>query len=143
MQYTEKDIKQLVENFENRSLPKAQWTHEAHLVVAVYNTAHLTYQEALPKVRQNISSYNEAVGTANTATGGYHETLTRFWLSVAGQFIKEQTDASLASLVNSFIRSKQSEKTYPMHFYTKENLFSILARAKWLSPDLQSFREGY
>ncbi len=143
MIYREKDILRLIEKFENRSLPKDEWTHEAHLVVAIWYASQFDYQEAFQKVRQNIISFNEAVGTANTAIGGYHETLTRFWLSVAGKFINEQKDSSLEALANGFIQSKQSQKTYPLQFYTKENLFSILARAQWLSPGQQPFEEGY
>jgi hypothetical protein len=70
----------LVAAFLARTLPKSAWTHVAHLRVGLWHVRRLGETGALTALRSAISSYNEAVGTANTDTSGYHETLTIFYV---------------------------------------------------------------
>ncbi len=74
------EIEAFIDAFESLTLHKVQWTHHAHLVVALWYLTHHLHDDALDFVRRRIRAYNEAVGTANTDTGGYHETLTRLYL---------------------------------------------------------------
>ncbi|MGB0175731.1 MAG: hypothetical protein ACPF9D_01105, partial [Owenweeksia sp.] len=76
-------------------LPKPEWTHEAHLVVAIWYSSLYPFEEALSLVRQNITAHNESVGTPNTDTEGYHETITRFWLMVARHFLAGCKEVSI------------------------------------------------
>ena len=60
----------------DRSLPKAEWTHAGHFAAALWllrNRPELTRPD---EMRTLISRYNEATGTANIDTGGYHHTIT-------------------------------------------------------------------
>lgn len=67
--------------WEDGTLPVAAWSHAAHVAVAAcYAVRHGS--AALDRTRAGIVRYNVAVGTANTGTSGYHETLTRFWSEV-------------------------------------------------------------
>ncbi len=67
--------------WETGTLPKAQWTHAAHVAVGSYYA--VCYRDsALEKTRAGILRYNQAAGTANTETSGYHETLTCFWAGI-------------------------------------------------------------
>ncbi len=64
--------------WEGGTLPHTDWTHAAHVAVAAcYAVRHGA--AALYWTRAGIARYNTAVGTPNTDTSGYHETLTRFW----------------------------------------------------------------
>jgi hypothetical protein len=74
------DIEAFVAQFESGRLPRAGWTHEAHLLIALWYLAKHDEAAALPIVRQRIRAYNEAVGTVNSDHGGYHESLTRLYL---------------------------------------------------------------
>ena len=136
--YSGQVIKSLISRFEFQSLPKSEWTHEAHLVVAIWYCWHNNYDEALDKVRLLILKYNEAVGIPNTDTEGYHESLTRFWLMNAYQFLHEHSCESIASAVNDFILSPRGARSYPLNYYTRDLLFSVEARHNWVYPDLKS-----
>lgn len=62
------------------TLPKPAWTHAAHVAVCAAEAWPAVPLEALAaRMKAGILAYNTAVGTANTTTSGYHETLTWFW----------------------------------------------------------------
>ena len=134
--YNLHSIIDFIEAFENQTLPISEWNHEAHLVVAIYYTNRYTFSEALERVRKGIIAYNETVGTPNSDTSGYHETLTRFWLWVANDFIKKLRSNDLALLCNTFIQSEVSDKHFPLKFYSREVLLSSEARWQWIAPNL-------
>jgi hypothetical protein len=64
------------------SLPKAQWTHEAHLRVGLWHLLAYSTDEALEMMRARITAYNVACGVGNTDSSGYHETITRFFVTL-------------------------------------------------------------
>lgn len=136
--YTEEEIKSLIDRFEIHQLPKVEWTHEAHLVVAIWYCSNYSPKQALELVRRKITEHNVAVGTLNSDTDGYHETITAFWLLVADAFIKKQPEISMAALCNRFINSEQGQSSYPLQYYSEERLFSIEARHTWIEPDLKT-----
>ena len=60
-----------------RTLPRADWTHEAHLAATTYlltRRPDIDLDNELPGI---IRRYNESVGGVNNDTQGYHETITR------------------------------------------------------------------
>ena len=75
---TADEIKALVRAFEDTSLPRAEWTHRAHLTVALWYLTRHSGREATARIRTGIKRYNAAKGVLTTPTGGYHETLTLF-----------------------------------------------------------------
>ena len=131
------DIESFIKEFEARTLDKTLWTHEAHLVVAIWYASTYGFETALQLVRENIRLYNEAVGGRNTDTEGYHESITRFWLLVASDFIKNHRSQSIAVVCEDFIASDKAHRNYPLRFYSKERLFSVEARKTWVAPDLK------
>ena len=70
----------IVREFIARTLPKNEWTHQAHLRVGLWHALQYPDAAALDLLRARISAYNEATGVANTAQSGYHETITRFYV---------------------------------------------------------------
>ena len=63
------------------TLPKAEWTHEAHLATTLWLIAErpdIAPERDLPNL---IRSYNESVGGVNSDTEGYHETITQCFLA--------------------------------------------------------------
>jgi hypothetical protein len=70
------DVLRLVARFEDGTLPTAEWTHEAHLAVALWYASRLPYQDALAVMRQGIQRLNRAHRVRTTPAGGYHETIT-------------------------------------------------------------------
>lgn len=135
--YTETEVRSLIERFERCELPKSEWTHEAHLLVAVWYVTHYPFDQAMDLTRKNISAHNTSVGTPNTDTEGYHETITKFWLLITSEFIKRNSGGSLSGRCNALILSEYGRSSYPLTFYTPETLFSVRARHNWVEPDLR------
>jgi hypothetical protein len=131
------EILRLVRRFEDCTLPRAEWTHAAHLTVALWHLLQLDWPEAVARVRRGIKRYNAAHGVRVTPTGGYHETLTLFWLRTVRRFLEaERNEArALVHLANDLIAS--ADKGLPLAHYTRERLFSPEARANWVEPDLK------
>ena len=131
------DVEGLIVKFDSCQLPKEEWTHQAHIVVAFWYNWHYPFTEALNLVRKGIVSYNEAVGTPNTDDSGYHETLTVFWMRLTRNFLQGDKYTKLEDVCNAFLLSKEAENTSPFNYYSRDFLFSVQARKEWVDGDLQ------
>lgn len=134
MKYSEAAIESLVDRFNKQTLPKNDWTHEAHIVVAFWYSSRYNEDEALIAVRNAIRNYNHAVGTVNSDSTGYHETLTVFWLRIVRTYLSGNK-GTIEALVNNFIADGNADKEMPLKYYTREVLFSVQARKNWIAPD--------
>ena len=137
--YSLAQVSSLIYRFEKKQLPRAEWTHQAHLVVAIWYNAKKSETDCLDEVRKRITAHNESVGTPNSDTEGYHETITRFWLIIARMFLLKGKELPLVDQINGFITSEQGRSAYPLEFYTTEVLFSQQARRQWVEPDKKGF----
>lgn len=133
------DLEDLVAKFNSCTLPKEKWTHEAHLIVAIWYCKTYDLPKALNLLRYHIKTFNISVGTPNSYTQGYHETLTRFWLLIAANFVNLDKEKSFEETAEAFINSHWASRTLALGFYTKETLFSVVARKNWVDPDLTPF----
>lgn len=131
------EILTLVRRFEDCTLPREEWTHASHLTVALWHLLQYDWPEASARVRRGIRRYNAAHGIRTTPTGGYHETLTLFWLRVVRSFLEAGRNEarSLGQLVGEL--AETADKSLPLEHYTRELLFSPEARAGWVEPDLK------
>ena len=135
---TSADVLNLVREFENCTLPRAEWTHHAHLVVALWYLVRHDEAKAVMLIRDGIRRYNEASGIKQTTTGGYHETITLFYIRVIRKFLSTASpDCTLMMLVNSLIHVC-GDKNLPLEYYSRERLMSWEARTGWLEPDLKA-----
>src|SRR5258708_13547162 len=98
---SEESIDRFLGAFFDHTLAKAEWTHSAHVTLAAALLYESEVARVLPRVRRAIWSYNEAVGTRNTKTSGYHETLTVFWLRVVAQKLFQVQAGSRPDAVRS------------------------------------------
>jgi len=136
---TDEDVNTLVRAFEERTLPKTEWTHAAHLVVGLYYCFHNPPGVAKNLMSDGIYWLNDAHGTPNTDTSGYHETLTVFWLkSIANYLDKTGREAGLAALANGLLATI-TDTNLPLKYYSRELLFSTEARLNYVEPDLEDF----
>lgn len=132
----------LAKAFEERTLTKAEWTHQAHLTVGLYYCFYYPFAVAKNLMSDGIYWLNDKHGTPNTETSGYHETLTVFWLSVVSEVVeKHGRDKGLAVLANELIASSYCDSKLPLKFYSRELLFSVNARLNFVKPDLISTDE--
>jgi hypothetical protein len=134
---TTEEILSLVRRFDDCTLPREEWTHAAHLTVALWHLLQYDWPVAVARVRLRIQRYNAAHGVASTPTGGYHETLTLFWLDRVRAFLEggRNEARSLVSLANELTAT--ADKSLPLEYYTRALLFSAEARARWVEPDLK------
>ena len=95
---TEEDILNLIEGFKSRTLPAAQWTHEAHLITGLWFNYTYSELEAICFLRSGIISYNISSGGENTSEKGYHETLTLFWCRILNSFVTKNASLTLVEL---------------------------------------------
>jgi len=133
------EIKRIGEGLLARTLPRNDWTHEAHLAATTYlltRRPDVDLDKQLPEI---IRSYNESVGGVNSDTEGYHETITRVFLHGVRLFLAEANlKDPLHELVNGLLLSPMGRRDWPLRFYSKERLFSVEARKAPIPPDLAS-----
>lgn len=137
---TQEKATQLIKQFEDHTLPKEQWTHEAHFIMAFWYCLQYPLPQAVQKIRHGIKTYNVSVGGQNTDTAGYHETITLFYATVIAHYIIRRgatmfCDEQVAALVEQPFVAKD----YALQFYSKTLLTSKEARKIWVQPDLKSF----
>ena len=128
--------------FEDCSLPCQRWNHRAHLTVGLWYVKHHPPAGALNLVRSGIQRYNLACGWPTTGKGGYHETLTRFWVWALARFLAGASpDRPLNDLCLNLLHSEYADKTFPFIYYTRERLMGLEARMSWVPPDLKPLDE--
>ncbi len=73
---TDPAIKRLTLSLLDGSLPKSEWTHEAHFAAALWILRRRPELAEIAAFKRIIIAYDEATLTANTETCGYHHTIT-------------------------------------------------------------------
>lgn len=132
--------KKIIFGFNDKTLPKSEWTHEAHLVVGLWHAFSYSNLKALNLMREKIKAYNETTGTENSENSGYHETITRFWLVISRHFIEQNPDITdFEELCNQFLLSKWTSRQLALEYYSQKRLFSVRGRLNWLEPDVITF----
>ncbi|WP_315856390.1 cupin domain-containing protein [Synechococcus sp. J7-Johnson] len=132
---TAEGIEALVTAFEAATLPRARWTHEAHLAVALSTLDQRPFNAALEHLRSRIRAYNDATGTTNTDHSGYHETLTVHFLRGVSGHIASHPGWPLTDSLAALLASPLGERDWPLAAYSRARLESIEARRNWLEPD--------
>jgi hypothetical protein len=119
------------------SLPKAEWTHEAHLRVGLWHLLRHAPEEALAQLRAGIRRYNVACGVANTESSGYHESITRFYLWLIARYAAAaDRTRSIDELADELVRD-YGDRELPLQYWSRERLMSPEARLGWVEPDLR------
>jgi hypothetical protein len=135
---TSAEVLRLVREFEACTLPRAEWTHHAHLTVGLWYLLRHDALAATSLIRDRIKRYNEACGVETTRTSGYHETITLFYVWAIGKFLAHaRRDCTLAALANLLV-NECGDKDLPLAYYSRERLMSWEARTRWVEPDLKA-----
>ncbi len=134
---TREAVAGFMQRFEAGQVARPEWTHAAHLVAAHWYVTRLGPDVALEEMRRRIRFHNESVGTPNTESAGYHETITRLFVrGVAALLAKHGTDGFDSSLM-AVLGSELAASDWPLQFYSPDRLFSVAARSSWVAPDLK------
>lgn len=136
--WTSEEIENLIQSFKKCTLPRSEWTHQAHLIIALWYLTHYSQLEAIKCIKEGIQNYNNALGIKTTKDSGYHETITLFWIKIMFQYLTVKgKNCSFVDLVNGL--SQYSDPRLPLEYYSQNCLMSWQARRSWIEPDLKSF----
>ncbi|HWT11609.1 MAG TPA: hypothetical protein VN231_02545 [Allosphingosinicella sp.] len=128
-------IRSLGERMIARTLPRAEWTHEAHLATCAWlilERPDIAPERDLPDL---IRRYNESVGGVNSDTEGYHETITQVSIRAVRAALARSEGRGLCERVNAVLLAEEGKRDWPLRFYSRELLFSREARLGWVAPD--------
>jgi len=130
-------VHELAQRFEDAAIPAAEWTHTMHLRVGAIFVDRLGPEGALTRLREGIRRLNEAHGTANSSTRGYHETITAAYIRLIAQFLAScPAGMDIEERIEEMVTGTLSEREFLLCFYSRERLMSQEARAGWVEPDL-------
>ena len=96
---TAAELDELVRRFQACEVPRPEWTHAAHLSVGLWHVGRFGTEDALPRLRSGIRRLNESNGVVNSATGGYHETITRAYVQLLAAFAERHAGMTVAERV--------------------------------------------
>jgi len=137
--HSDAEIEHIGKGLVARTLPRPEWTHEAHLAATTYlllRRPDIDLDTQLPSI---IRGYNESVGGVNSDTEGYHETITRVFLHGVRLFLEEaDMREPRHELVNELLLSPMGRRDWPLRFYSPQRLFSVEARRQFVEPDLRA-----
>ena len=135
---TDKDINRIARGVMDRTLPKPEWTHAAHVAAAVWLIRSPDY-DAERDMPDLIRRYNLACGVKNTDTDGYHETITLASIRMASYLLNQlPAETRLLDAVTHLIACGLARPEWILDYWTREALFSVTARRSWVDPDIKA-----
>src|SRR5579872_2510443 len=136
---SERELDELVAAFDQRRLPKTAWTHTAHLRVGCCYILAFGETAAVDRLRRGIRLLNGSHGLANSESSGYHETLTRFWVTLLACTLQEykvlRPNCSRANAVHACAALYFNRSRIVDDYWTFDVVRSTACRSEWRSPD--------
>lgn len=130
-------IERLARGVIARTLPKPEWTHAGHFAAALWLLRERPELTAPDAIRGLITRYNEATDTPNSDTGGYHHTITLVSVRAAADRLRRHPpDAPLHAILAALMASPLGDRDWPLAYWRRETLFSVMARRTWVEPDI-------
>jgi hypothetical protein len=125
------------------TLSKDEWTHAAHLTVGAWHVDAFGADDALLRLRTGIRRLNESFGGVNGETSGYHETITAAYVTLLAEYLDAcPADLPLDARVEQLLAGPLAARDMLLTFYSRERLYSVEARARWVEPDLRPLQLG-
>ena len=129
-------LDQLVRRFDACELRRPEWTHEAHLSVGLWHVSRYAADAALARLRIGIRRLNESNGVVNSATSGYHETITCAYVQLLARFAARYADLPVGERLAQLLAGGLADRDALLKFYSRGRLESADARLGWVEPDL-------
>jgi len=138
------EVATLVDAFETATIPASEFTHAAHIAVALSYLQSRTPAQALEHMRERIRAFAAHHGVGNL----YHETLTIFWIRLLDHVARTydvdpsrrrsprrpKADLPLWRRTNLIVARWGSSRPVEAH-YSADVIASNAARKKWVPPD--------
>ncbi|HUB25945.1 MAG TPA: hypothetical protein VL992_10995 [Tepidisphaeraceae bacterium] len=132
------DDAQLLEQFENLTLPFSQWTHRAHVKVAYLYLRKHPFPEAMDRIRTGIKAYNKANNRPDGPREGYNETTTHALAHLICAVMRAYDKTHPVATADSFCdMHPQLMSQYALRFfYTVQRRSDPRAKYEFVEPDL-------
>jgi hypothetical protein len=128
------ELETLVRRFEACTLAPAEFTHRAHLAVALWYLAHAAQTEAAAQMRAGLLRF---IAHNHVEPQKYNETITLFWLKLVAHFRAHAGAARpLAEVANELLARFGDAQLLYKH-YSRALLKTQAAKATWVGPDLR------
>jgi len=129
---TAAEIEDVVRRFEACEYTPEEFVHARHLTVAAYYFSRWGCETAEKRMRAGLCKF-----IGHHGKDGYHETITGFWLHMAGRYSEgEIRGEELVSFVNNVVE-RLGDKDLIYEYFSKIRLYSAEAKAAWVEPDLK------
>lgn len=134
------DIERVASGMIGCALPKEEWTHSAHWATALWLIARRPDLHPPADMPGLIRAYNVSTGGVNSATAGYHETITQASLRAGRAMLAEAAAGEpVIATLERLLASPLGKSTWLLAYWSKDLLMSPEARAAWVEPDLAPF----
>jgi len=130
------DIRMLGEGLLACALPREAWTHEAHLAACLWLLTERPDIDVDAEIAGLICRFNESLGGVNDDHNGYHDSITRAFVTGVRLFLSRTAETGLSARVNALLLSDAGQRDWPLRFFSPERLFSVEARRGFIEPDL-------
>ena len=129
---------ELLAAWEGLRLPFDQWTHRAHVRVALTCLRRHGFDEALRRIRRGIQAYNAAHHVPESATSGYNETTTRAFLHLIAATDAAYAGTHPAADGDAFcdVHPQLMTKNVLRLFYSPQRRMDARAKTEFVEPDL-------
>ena len=128
------EIEDLVRRFEDCTIAPAEFSHDAHLLVALWYVGREPLPEAAARMRAGLLRF---IAHNQVEPQKYHETITLFWLKLVGHFLaREGAGRPLHALAQNLLARFGDSQLLFAH-YSRELIASPAARSGWVAPDLR------
>ena len=129
------DDAHFLREFEVAAIPRERWKHRDHIRMAFLYVREHGLEGALSRIRPGIRALNRANQVPESATSGYHETVTVAWAKLIAATLEawgapasfEEFEAQNPHLLS---------KTLLRLYYSRERIFSPEAKQSFVAPDL-------
>jgi hypothetical protein len=85
-----------------------------------------------------VRRHNEAVGTLNSETSGYHETITVMWIRLLDGLKRESDSIGRAEFAALAVERFAARRDIVREYYDFDLVGSTEARMRWVEPTLKS-----
>jgi hypothetical protein len=128
------EIEAIVRAFEACALAPDDFTHGAHLTVALWYVAHAPLPAAASSMRQNLARF---IAHHGVDPQKYNETITLFWLKLVQHFLAHAgAGRPLPDVANEMLARFGDSKLLFAH-YSRELVQTAAAKTGWVEPDLR------
>ena len=135
---TDDAIGRLAARVRDATLPHGEWTHEAHFAFALWMLRHEPALATPAGMRAIIMGLNDAQGTPNTDSSGYHHAITVASIGAASHVLELcGAQAGVAAVLSRLMASPFGRSEWILQSWSRDRLFSPEARKDWVAPDLE------